>query len=50
MESPWNKGLSKEIDERLKLRGEKLHKRYENGELKASKTGKPVSEETKKKI
>lgn len=50
MESPWNKGLSKETDERLKLRGEKLHKRYENGELKASQTGKPVSEETKKKI
>lgn len=49
-DTPWNKGLSKETDERLKLRGEKLHKRYENGELKPSQTGKSVSEETKKKI
>jgi very-short-patch-repair endonuclease len=46
----WNKGLSKETDERLKLRSEKLSQRYKNGELKAAQTGKPVSEETKKKI
>ena len=46
----WNKGLSKETEERLKLRGERLHKRYENGELTAPQTGKSLSEETKKKI
>ena len=46
----WNKGLSKETDERIKLRGERLHERYENGELKAPQTGKPISDEIKKKI
>lgn len=30
----WNKGLTKETDERIKNSSEKLHKRYENGELK----------------
>lgn len=46
----WNKGLTKDTDERLKQKGEKLSQRYKNGELKPSQTGKPVSEETKKKI
>lgn len=46
----WNKGLTKDTDERLKQKGEKLSQRYKNGELKASRTGKLVSEETKKKI
>ena len=50
MKFPWNKGLSKETDERLKLRGERLHKRYENGELKSPQIGKQISEEIKKKI
>lgn len=46
----WNKGLTKDTDERLKQKGEKLSQRYKNGELKASQTGKSVSKETKKKI
>lgn len=46
----WNKGLTKDTDERLKQKSEKLSQRYKNGELKAPQTGKPVSEETKKKI
>lgn len=48
--SVWNKGLTKDTDERLKQKGEKLSQRYKNGELKAPQTGKSVSEETKKKI
>lgn len=46
----WNKGLTKDTDERLKQKGEKLSQRYKNGELIASQTGKSVSKETKKKI
>lgn len=46
----WNKGLTKDTDERLKQKGEKLSQRYKNGELKAPQAGKSVSEETKKKI
>lgn len=46
----WNKGLTKDTDERLKQKGEKLSQRYKNGELKAPQTGKSVSVETKKKI
>ena len=46
----WNKGLTKDTDERLKQKGEKLSQRYKNGELKASQTGKPVSDEIRKKI
>lgn len=30
----WNKGLTKEIDNRIKNAAEKLHKRYEAGEIK----------------
>ena len=48
--SVWNKGLTKDTDERLKQKGEKLSQRYKNGELKSSHLGKSVSEETKKKI
>lgn len=48
--SVWNKGLTKDTDERLKQKGKKLSQRYKNGELKAPQTGKPVSEEIKKKI
>lgn len=29
----WSKGLSKHTDERIKNRGDKLHERYESGEL-----------------
>lgn len=46
----WNKGLTKDTDERLKAKGEKLHKRYVNGELTAAFKGKTHTEETKKKI
>lgn len=46
----WNKGLTKNTDERLKAKGEKLHQRYVNGELTATFKGKTHTEETKKKI
>lgn len=31
---PWNKGLSKETDDRLQKSGQTLHERYESGDLK----------------
>lgn len=43
----WNKGLTKENDERIRKRGEKLHNRYKNGELIGNFTGKKHSEKTK---
>ena len=46
----WNKGLTKETDDRLKARGEKLKARYASGDLKGSFTGRKHSEETKQKL
>lgn len=48
--TPWHKGLSKDIDERLKSRGEKLHNRYESGELIGSFKGRKHSQETIDKL
>lgn len=44
----WNKGLTKETDERVRKYGETLHNRVVSGEL--VKVGRPHSEETKKKL
>ena len=46
----WNKGLTKEIDDRLKERGIKLSDRYSNGELIGSFKGKHHTQESKDKI
>ena len=46
----WSKGLSKHVDERLKSRGERLHQKYENGELTPSRLGDHHSDEEKDKI
>lgn len=46
----WNKGKTKETDERLLKAGIILHNRYKNGDLKPSWIGRKHSEETKKKI
>lgn len=40
----WNKGLTKETDERIKLQSEKL------SELKKGKPGRKQTDETKRKI
>lgn len=45
----WNKGLTKETDERVRKCGETFHKRFKSGEIKSCKNRK-LSEETKKKI
>lgn len=44
----WNKGLTKETDERVKKQGETFHNRYVNGVINRSSS--KHSEETKKKI
>jgi very-short-patch-repair endonuclease len=46
----WNKGLTKETDERVKRGGETFSKRLKNGEIKHSQEGKPLSKEHKKKV
>lgn len=46
----WNKGLSKETDERVRLYVETLKGRYKNKEIIPSFLGNEHSEETKKKI
>ena len=46
----WNKGLTKENSEQLKLSGELLHKKYLNNEIIPGFLGKHHSEETKNKI
>lgn len=43
----WNKGLTKETDERLRKRGESLHNRYVNGELIAYNLGKHLTQDEK---
>ena len=46
----WNKGLTKETDERLKIKSEKLHDRFVKGEIKQFFEGKHHTEETKKRL
>ena len=46
----WNKGLTKDTDERVKSHALNLSSRYKSGELIGSSVGREVSEETKKKI
>lgn len=45
----WNKGLTKETNVILKEKGERLSKRYREGELVGSFKGKKHTEETRKK-
>lgn len=46
----WNKGLTKETDERVRKTGETYRKKLENGEIENWWLNKKHSEETKKKI
>ena len=46
----WNKGLTKETDERVRKGAKTLKTRFANGTVKPSFTGKTHSEETKQKI
>lgn len=46
----WNKGLTKDVDDRLKQRGINLSERYKNGELIGSFTGKHHTQESKDKL
>lgn len=47
---PWHKGLSKETNEKLRLKTEKIKKKYITGELSPSTKGKHISDEHKKAI
>lgn len=47
---PWNTGLSKVTDERVKKSSEKLNEGYKSGRLKGSFVGKTHSKETKIKL
>ena len=46
----WNRGLTKETDERVRKNAETLKLRYASGELKGSFTGRHHTEETKMKL
>lgn len=46
----WNKGLTRETDERVRKGGETYKNRVKSGEIIPSQTGRPLSEECKKKI
>lgn len=46
----WNKGLTKETDERLKRSAETLKKRYKSGEIAPGRLGKKHTKETKEKM
>ncbi len=46
----WNKGLTKETDERVARGGQKLSKRIQSGEVIPSQLGKPITNEVKLKI
>ena len=48
--TPWNKGLTKDSDERLLKKGEQRRNRYASGELVGSMKGKHHSEQTKEKL
>lgn len=47
---PWNKGLTKEINESLKKASETYKEHIKQGLITRPQQGKPVTEETKKKI
>lgn len=47
---PWNFGLNKNDDERIKKQSDTLHKRYSNKEIIPSWLGKKHKEQTKQKI
>jgi len=47
---PWNKGLTKETDNRLKIKGEKYSQKVKNGEITPSQKNKPLTQEVKDKI
>jgi len=46
----WNKGMTKETNDKLKKSAEKLSEKYKNGELVAAFKGKHHSKETKAKL
>ena len=46
----WNKGLTKETDQRVAKGGQTLSKRIQNGEIIPSQLGKPIAKEVKVKI
>lgn len=46
----WNKGLSKETDERVRKQSETFKTRYNNGEIVHPNTGKHLSDEHKQKL
>jgi very-short-patch-repair endonuclease len=46
----WNKGLTKENDIRLKIKGEKLHEKFAKGEITHFFHGKHHEEETKQRL
>lgn len=47
---PWNAGLTKSTDERIRQQGHHLSERYKNHELIPGFTGKKHSDETKRKL
>lgn len=46
----WNKGKTKETDERVRKLAATIKKKYETGELVCPQTGKTISEDVRKKI
>ena len=48
--NPWNKGLTKENDKRIKNHAQSLQEKYKNGELIASFKGKHHTKEAKEKL
>jgi len=48
--SAWNKGLTKDTDDRVKNYGETYSKRVKSGDIKIHNKGKSTSEMTKKRI
>jgi len=46
----WNKGLTKETDDRVKQAADTLNEGFESGRIIPVQTGKPISQETKDKI
>ncbi|MBR5939593.1 DUF559 domain-containing protein [Candidatus Saccharibacteria bacterium] len=47
---PWNAGLTKESDERLRQKSERIRERYKNNELVPSWSGRKHTEESKQRI
>ena len=46
----WNKGLTKQTDQRVKKTGESYHNRILNGSIIPPQLGKPLSDQHKKKV